>query len=1032
MLPTTTANVAAEFIAAVSVDSDTKVDSESVQQIAGTSSATTISSPPSSMLNTAADKLLAARGNKNNDWNPGSEAVESEMQVDRDSEYSLQTKDRPGSVVRNSGRTSAAVESQIKSLRQYPEQQQQQQQSAHEGRSRDRGYGNSDPMAVGNVGPRSPSAESGTVGPASVGADVLTTNDPHRRSLSSISLTNQAEYTFASPLRTEGQQSDNANRIEHQDRDRHHHHQYFSERPSAGGTPRRYSESPEYQQSPSSYSQQAEEEDIRMSESPRLNESDGIKTSLPHFYHRQPFEGYTSEYTQHSEFRGPSHLQEYSGAQHPRVDEHQCHDSRSSISAGSTEAESSKRDGVTMPAKSAVLYHAGYNSGRGAVWRFFKVVEARVSGNTDRAECLLCKKRMLGKSADMKKHIVISCPNRRNISDDMKPILEIVKTELDNPKKRAKRNSNTPIVMRADGTFGPEVSGSGSSAPPYPDPMHVSSRMQISGSQHSHARLPVHVRAAPYDYGSDPQRAAKVAKYSRGPMRGSGSYMESGGAGPGGSGVGPERSARYSPQQPGQSAMSMPVPISLPQSQYSRPQTIQPSLPPPRIRSPMQAGGYQHRHPSGAPMAPPHMQQHLPSSQPPSQMASRASPMPQSHTPSQMHSQAQSQLMQQQQQQKQQEQKQNQQLQHQHQHQHQRSQDAANNQPLQTGRTFSGSQPQPSNQQNPQHQAISTPAQHMSYPPHPHSQTPRQSVTGPISTATATVAVAAAAAAVAQHPQTLQYPQPLSPRPHAGTSTSQYNRLKAKLQQRIPAFGVWLSIPSPLTARMLAAQGFDWACIDMEHAPTNPALMAEMVAAVASSGTCTPIVRVPSQAPEWLNWALDSGAHGVIVPMVNTAEEMRRVEKICRYPPVGKRSMSAFYAPAMFNLRGSRAMAEYVERASKDILVIPQIETAEAVSNLSSIIKSGVTDAIFVGPYDLGASIRTSSDMQFQEALGHIEKTAQECDVPIGIYASSGNVAWNRLNDGYTLLVAASDVDCLSTSAAENLERARGEGRVYR
>ncbi|KAJ1818902.1 hypothetical protein LPJ75_001318 [Coemansia sp. RSA 2598] len=501
-------------------------------------------------------------------------------------------------------------------------------------------------------------------------------------------------------------------------------------------------------------------------------------------------------------------------------------------------------------------------------------------------------------------------------------------------------------------------------------------------------------------------------------MRGSGSYMDGGGVGPGGSGVGPERSARYSPQQSGQSAMPMPMPISLPQGQYPRPQTIQPSLPP-RIRSPAQPGSYQHRHPNGPPLAPPHIQQHPPSSQP-SQIVSRASPMPQSHTPLQTHAQAQSQVMQQHQHQQQtQQQTQPQPPQHQQHQQQQRSQETASAQLSQAGRVYSGGQSQPAHQQNAQpQQANPTPVQHMPYPPQPHSQAPRQSVPGPVSTT------------AAQHPQPLPYPQALSPRPHAGTS--QYNRLKAKLQQRIPAFGVWLSIPSPLTARMLATQGFDWACIDMEHAPTNPALMAEMVAAVASSGTCTPIVRVPSQAPEWLKWALDSGAHGVIVPMVNTAEEMRRVEKICRYPPVGKRSMAAFYAPAMFNLRGSRAMSEYVERASKDILVIPQIETAEAVANLASIIQTGSMDAIFVGPHDLGASVRTSSDMQFQEALGHIEKTAQECDIPVGIYASSGSVAWNRLNDGYTLLVAASDVDCLSTSAAENLERARGDGRLYR
>ncbi|KAJ2538688.1 hypothetical protein EV175_006432, partial [Coemansia sp. RSA 1933] len=202
-----------------------------------------------------------------------------------------------------------------------------------------------------------------------------------------------------------------------------------------------------------------------------------------------------------------------------------------------------------------------------------------------------------------------------------------------------------------------------------------------------------------------------------------------------------------------------------------------------------------------------------------------------------------------------------------------------------------------------------------------------------------------------------------TPSPRAMPIGAQFGRFKGKLQQRVPLHGVWLSIPSPVTARMLAAQGFDWACIDMEHAPTNPALMAEMVAAVASSGTCAPIVRVPSHSPEWFKWALDAGAYGIIIPMVNTPDEMRRVEQLCRYPPVGRRSMGAFFAPHAFGLRGPRAMADYVEHVSGDIVVIPQIESVEGVMNLPAILKAGGMDAIFVGPYDLSASVRTTQEM---------------------------------------------------------------------
>ncbi|KAJ1889213.1 hypothetical protein LPJ71_008262 [Coemansia sp. S17] len=231
---------------------------------------------------------------------------------------------------------------------------------------------------------------------------------------------------------------------------------------------------------------------------------------------------------------------------------------------------------------------------------------------------------------------------------------------------------------------------------------------------------------------------------------------------------------------------------------------------------------------------------------------------------------------------------------------------------------------------------------------------------------------------------------------------------------------------------MLAAQGFDWACIDMEHSPISPTLMAEMVAAVASSGTCVPIVRVPSQAPEWLRWALDAGAHGIIVPRVETPDEMRNIISLCSYPPLGKRSIGAPFAAHPFGIRGPRAIHEYMEAVSGNVLVIPQIESIEGAANLKAILAVGGMDAVFVGPYNLSASVRASQE-HIQDVFGAIEKAAKDENMPIGIYAATGEVAWNKMKDGYTLLVAACDVDCLASSASENLERAKGEAsRQYR
>ncbi|KAJ1727365.1 hypothetical protein LPJ61_004609 [Coemansia biformis] len=250
------------------------------------------------------------------------------------------------------------------------------------------------------------------------------------------------------------------------------------------------------------------EEDIRMSESPGLVTAAGYAVGEP--TRRLPVRAPEST----SPRPASTQRSQSSTRQEPDDDDDDDEDDDGDDDDGLKQS-----DGVTMPAKSALLYHAGYNSGRGAVWRFFRVVEARVSGNTDRAECLLCQKRMLGKSADMKKHIVGNCPNRSEISEDMQPILEIVKAELENPKKRAKRNSNTPITIRSDGSFAP-VSSAYASA--HADPSASSGRVHMASLRQTppSARTPTHARPAPYDlhhhhHAHADAHRTKVSKYSR-------------------------------------------------------------------------------------------------------------------------------------------------------------------------------------------------------------------------------------------------------------------------------------------------------------------------------------------------------------------------------------------------------------------------------------------------------------------------------------------------------------------------------------
>src|SRR5438270_7765712 len=116
------------------------------------------------------------------------------------------------------------------------------------------------------------------------------------------------------------------------------------------------------------------------------------------------------------------------------------------------------------------------------------------------------------------------------------------------------------------------------------------------------------------------------------------------------------------------------------------------------------------------------------------------------------------------------------------------------------------------------------------------------------------------------------------------------NLVKEKIERGEPALGAWLSLPSIPAARIIAQLSFDWLVVDMEHSAQNPALMADMVATIADAGTSAPIVRIPTNSVEWFKWALDAGAWGVIVPMVNSREEAQHAVAYSKYPPLGDRS----------------------------------------------------------------------------------------------------------------------------------------------
>ena len=180
------------------------------------------------------------------------------------------------------------------------------------------------------------------------------------------------------------------------------------------------------------------------------------------------------------------------------------------------------------------------------------------------------------------------------------------------------------------------------------------------------------------------------------------------------------------------------------------------------------------------------------------------------------------------------------------------------------------------------------------------------------------------------------------------------NKVKQALKAGKPSVGTWLSLGSITAARFMARAGFGWLTIDMEHSLVGWETATHMFAAIAEPG-CVALNRVPANRHDHIKRALDNGAQGVVVPMVNSRQEAIEAVAACKYPPVGNRSVGGSVHALNYDANPN----DYYARANDEILVVLQCEHIQSVENADSIFSVPGIDAIFVGPNGLAASMRS-------------------------------------------------------------------------
>ena len=242
------------------------------------------------------------------------------------------------------------------------------------------------------------------------------------------------------------------------------------------------------------------------------------------------------------------------------------------------------------------------------------------------------------------------------------------------------------------------------------------------------------------------------------------------------------------------------------------------------------------------------------------------------------------------------------------------------------------------------------------------------------------------------------------------------NTCKRKLLKGEPAIGAWLSMGSPIAAEIVANAGYDAVILDHEHGPGDFLNAISLMQAVGEAGP-TPMMRVPWNDPVYIKRALDIGVMGVIVPYVQNAEEARAAVDACRYPTVGIRGVAPHAGRCS---RWGARRGEYLDAWPKQLLLMCQIETEEAIENIEEIAAVDGVDMLFLGPSDISASVGHMLDLTHPEtaaAIERAERKMRKTSKLLGTVIRPGQTLNWTFERGFDFIIAAGDSRLLGASA---------------
>lgn len=246
------------------------------------------------------------------------------------------------------------------------------------------------------------------------------------------------------------------------------------------------------------------------------------------------------------------------------------------------------------------------------------------------------------------------------------------------------------------------------------------------------------------------------------------------------------------------------------------------------------------------------------------------------------------------------------------------------------------------------------------------------------------------------------------------------NLLKNKLKSNELTIGSWLTIGHASIAEIIANAGFDWLVIDLEHTTISIEQAGELIRVIDLCGVA-PLVRLTSNHPDQIKRVMDAGAHGIVVPMVNSVDDAVRAVTSTRYAPRGTRGVGLARAQ-----KYGSGFDDYLKWQEEGPVVIVQIEHQDALNQLEAILTVPGVDGFIIGPYDLSCSMGMPGEFErqeFKETMNRILSTGLKLKCPAGLHIVEPDVSrlQQMIAEGYSFIAYSVDMRMLDVAARKGL-----------